>query len=325
MFQQTHDYERGGTQKDSYEESEVIDVPCPMCGGTERTRLYEEYEILGIVRCGRCDLIYTSPRLREPEKIYWGERDDYYAEAKLIFQGKRRHHRDPNYLEELRLIERFAPKGRLLDVGCNMGMLLRLARDRGWEAVGVEPSPSLASLAVEELGLQVHQCFLNEVPDRLDKTFDVVTLSDVFEHVSDPLDMLGQARRLLKPGGTLYVKVPNAKWSILKQRVVGLLGRRPRQGIWDSYEHVVHYTDRTLRAMLAKAGFEVLTLRLARPVQIPVWHLHVGHYYQYPSPFSLDWKRYAMRALLHRAGFLERALRFGSVGLLPPSLAVMAR
>ena len=62
-------------------------------------------------------------------------------------------------MEELELIETYVPeKGRFLDVGCNMGMLLRLARCRGWEPVGVEPSPALHRIATEELGLTVHNC-----------------------------------------------------------------------------------------------------------------------------------------------------------------------
>ena len=244
------DYIHGGTQKDEYTEEDVQTVPCPLCGGEAVERLYTEHSVIGVVRCDVCRLIYTSPRLRSPERIYWGDPDLYYAEARLIFEGKAAHHRDPNYLGELATIERYQQRGRLLDVGCNMGMLLRLAREGGWEAVGIEPSPALAGLA-EKWGAKVYNCFLAEIPEEEHGSFDVVALSDVFEHIAQPLTFLKEASRLLKPPGVLYVKVPNARWNILKQRALSMLGYRPRQGLWDSYEHVVHYTEETLRRMLA--------------------------------------------------------------------------
>lgn len=318
------DYERGGTQKDHYEPGELVEVPCPYCGSGTPSRLHTEYGNVGVVRC-TCGLIYTSPRVRDPEKNYWGDRDAYYREARLIFQGTGRHHRDPNYLEELDLIARYRPRGRFLDVGCGMGMLLRHVSARGWEAVGVEPSPTLSALARDELGLTILNRYLEEVPTEYDATFDVVALSDVFEHVSEPLAMLGHVRRLLKPDGVLYVKVPNARFNLLKQLVVRLRGRNLQHGVWDAYEHVIHYTDESLRRMLAKGGFRVETLSLARPVQIPVWHHHVGQYFQYPSPVALDWKRHLGRAAFHLAGKVERVLRLGTAGYLPSSLAVIAR
>lgn len=320
----SNNYERGGTQQASYGPDEVVEVACPYCGAQSSTMLFREYGSIEIVRC-ECSLIYTSPRIRSPEQIYWGDADAYVREARLIFEGRAAHHRDPNYLEELELIERFSPRGTLLDVGCNMGMLLRLARERGWDGVGVEPSPSLAGIAREQFDLEVLNCFLSEVPEAHDARYDVVALSDVFEHVSEPLNMLADVRRLLKPDGALYVKVPNARFNVLKQRVAQARGRSLQHGVWDSYEHVVHYTDKTLRRMLEKGGFDVVKLTTPKPVQIPVWHHYLGQYFLYPSPFALDWKRHLGRSACHLAGKVERVFRLGSVGYFSPSLAAVAR
>jgi hypothetical protein len=103
------------------------------------------------------------------------------------------------------------------------------------------------------------------------------------------------------------------------------MGRRPDQGLWDSYEHVVHYTDRTLRAMLEREGFRVLRLTGARPVQTPNWHEHVGHYYQYPTPWPMDWKRKAVRSAFHLLSFPERALRLGGLGFLSQNVVAISR
>jgi SAM-dependent methyltransferase len=319
----THDYERGGTQKNEYTEDEVIKVPCPLCGSEESRRLYTEYGAVGISQCLGCELVYTSPRISSPEKVYWGDENVYYKEARLIFEGKVPHHRDPNYLAEIGLIEQFKKGGRFLDVGCERGMLLRLARKRGWDVVGLEPSPSLSNLAKKH-GFKVYNCFLNEMPAEAGE-FDVVAFSDVFEHITDPLAFLREAARFIKPDGVLYVKVPNVKWSMFKQKMLAMAGRYPKQGLWDAYEHVVHYSDKTLTRMLEKAGYEVLKIRVEPPVQTPNWHEYVGHYYQYPVPFFMDWKRKLVRSGSYHLSRLERILRGLSVGYLAPNIAVVAK
>jgi SAM-dependent methyltransferase len=319
-------YERGGRQKDSYSASEVIEVPCPYCASERRERLMTEFDSVGIVRCRDCDLMYTSPRIHSPEEVYWGDTAKYEEEARLVFSGRLPHHRDVNYLEELHTLRGYKPHGRFLDVGCNMGFLLRKAKEMAcWDVAGVEPSPSLSRLAREKWGVKVHNCFLHELPKEELGTFDIVALSDVFEHISEPLPFLQHAKRAMKDDGVLYVKVPNGRFSLFKQRAIERLGRRPRAGIWDSCEHVVHYTDESIRRMLEKAGLEVIELTFGKPVQAPVWQDLVGHFYQYPSPWFLDWRRHIGRAALYWASFPERLLRGGGIGWFPHNIVVVAR
>jgi SAM-dependent methyltransferase len=202
-------------------------------------------------------------------------------------------------------------------------MILRHAQKRGWDVVGVEPSKTQADICTKH-GFKVYNCFLDQLPAEVG-LFDVVTLSDVFEHITEPVSFLQQASRYLKAEGILFVKVPNGKWSLFKQKLLTLAGRRPEQGIWDSYEHVVHYSDKTLRAMLRKGGFETLNIRVDPPVQIPNWHEYVGRYYQYPTPIWMDWKRKLVRRAMYRISSVERLFRFGSVGYLAPNLVAIAK
>jgi 2-polyprenyl-3-methyl-5-hydroxy-6-metoxy-1,4-benzoquinol methylase len=325
LIKESQDYQRGGTQKDVYAAADVTEVACPLCGSLDRATIYREHGALVVSQCRACSLIYTSTRVLAPEQVYWGSVDTYYEEARLVFEGKAPHHRDPNYLEELQLIKRYKPGGRFLDVGCNMGMLLRHVRRLGWTGVGVEPSPTLSSLAINRFGLDVHNCFLHELPEALQHSFDVVALSDVFEHITEPIAFLAQVARYLAPDGIVYIKVPNANWNLFKQKALALLGRAPAQGVWDSYEHVVHYTDRTLAKMLDRAGFDLVTMTIGTPIQVPVWHQYVGHYYLYPSPPSLDWKRYLGRAGFYWLSWPERLCRLGAIGWFAPNVVAIAR
>ncbi len=325
LVKESQDYERGGTQKDHYTDADVVTVACPLCGSQDRTEIYREHGALVVAQCRGCTLLYTSPRVKAPEEVYWGDGAKYLEEARLIFEGKAAHHRDPNYLEELHLIKRFKPTGRFLDVGCNMGMLLRLVRSMGWTGIGVEPSATLATLATERFHLDVYNCFLNQVPAKEHGAFDIVALSDVFEHITEPLPFLADAAKFLKPDGLLYIKVPNARWNSFKQAMLKLRGRVPKQGVWDSYEHVVHYTDQTLRKMLDRAGFDVVTMTIGKPIQIPVWHQYVGRYYLYPSPLLLDWKRTFGRSAFYWLAWPERLWRMGGIGWFAPNIVAVAK
>jgi SAM-dependent methyltransferase len=264
----------------------------------------------------------VSPRLKNPEQVYWGNADTYFEEARLIFEGKAAHHRDPNYLADLTLVGSYKPEGAFLDIGTNMGFFLRHTRNRRWTVTGVEPSPTLSELARRHFGLNVITGFLDDVKFP-DESFDIVAMTDVFEHIVDPKAMLREVRRILKPNGIVFVKVPNGLFNLLKLRVLRIIGRSRDFDIFDSYEHVVHYSSKTLETMLVRGGFHVIHQSIARPIQTPVWHEYVGHYYQYPCPWPRDRMRQTARPVLYWLSILEYHLRVRSAGWLAPNIVML--
>lgn len=303
----TEDYIHGGLQKDFYGTDDVEACPCPLCDTTKATELYRERGNLGIVRCDSCDLIYVSPRAKGSSENYHGDPAVYFEEARLIFSGKKAHHRDRNYEWEIDEIKKLKPSGRLLDIGTNMGFFLRKCVSAGFQGEGVEPSPALAKIARENFGLKITNSYF-EAAGFAPSSFDVITMIDVFEHVSNPRELLGAARQVLADDGLLTIKVPNGNYNYLKQKLATKMKKEAQHDIWDSYEHVVHYTPETMAKMAQKAGFKVEKLLLPPPIHSPVWANVVGHYYQYASPFWMDWKRITLRNLFYAAGRLEGAL-----------------
>lgn len=143
----------------------------------------------------------------------------------------------------------FVGEGKILDVGCGLGLVLAVYRERGWTPFGVEPSPVAARYAREVLGLSVHQGEL------LDARFpsgsmDVVLFRHSLEHVPFPLVELREAHRILRASGTLVVMIPNA--ASVEARLFGRWWFA-----WELPRHLYHFTPRTAAAMLAKAGFRV--------------------------------------------------------------------
>jgi SAM-dependent methyltransferase len=149
-------------------------------------------------------------------------------------------------------IERWVPRGRLLDLGCWVGFLLAEARERGWETVGVEPSAFASAYARDELGLDVRRedLFAARLPEG---SFDAVVLGDVIEHLVDPGAALDRVAALLAPGGVVYLALPDAG---------SALARRMGARWWSVIPtHVQYFTRASLTTLLRRHGFEPLHVR----------------------------------------------------------------
>lgn len=150
-----------------------------------------------------------------------------------------------------------APGARVLDIGCGDGNFLKIARILGYQAEGLEFDAQAVAAARGE-GLDVH---LGGLPDSglQSASYDAVTLSQVIEHVHDPLASLQEAARLLRPGGMLWVATPN----------IDAKAHRTYGPHWRGLEpprHLVLFSAIALRRALAEAGFRDVRLLPAGPV-----------------------------------------------------------
>ncbi len=196
-----------------------------------------------IVQCLDCGLIYTNPRYGAAEiaEAYRAVEDPLYV---LEREG-----RVLTFERHLRPIEALAGPGpgrRLLDVGCHIGVFLEIAGAHGWEAWGVEPSRWAVEIARAK-GLRVIEGTLREAAFP-DAWFDVVTMWDVIEHLSDPMGELREVHRILKPGGWVVIHTMD-----IESPFARLLGAR---WPWLMEMHLYYFSRRTLRRMLERAGFE---------------------------------------------------------------------
>ncbi len=144
--------------------------------------------------------------------------------------------------------------GRLLEVGCAAGHLLAGAVQHGWEAFGIEASPKFSQIA-QRRGLEVHEGVLATVPSD-PASYDLVVMTDVLEHLSDPIADLKLCHRLLRPDGLIVIATCNI--GSLAARYYGL---RWRQLV---ISHTFYWTKRSLGVALAKAGFDTVALSSMR-------------------------------------------------------------
>ena len=251
---------------------------CPLCDGVRSKVVYELQDPSGTIegvfnlrRCEGCDLVYVDPRPRNDaltrlynQDFYFSTGWSYESLASRVIEFIQGHRR--------RRIERYVRKGTLLDIGSGDGRFVHHMARRGWDATGIDFSPSALEYArriksggrfrmgsLEDCGFPAH-------------SFDVITMWQVLEHIPEPLPLLRRSYDLLKPGGVFVASVPNFDgWS----------SRLTRERWWglDVPRHLVHFTPETLSLSLQRAGFHVVRVRHRSFQYDPYGLLHS----------SLDW------------------------------------
>jgi SAM-dependent methyltransferase len=248
-------------------ESLLETVPCDICGSSRFGTLFRKRETrswwnakcaddsrldrdheFAVVRCSDCGHVYVNPRLQRSIN------DDIYARYWRSLEpptvGTSEY---GGYV--CRQLATLHPLGRLLDFGCGWGAVLNEARGAGWRATGIEVDERKVAFCREQ-GLHAVYGNLLDRPFAAE-TFDAALAEQVFEHLYTPVEYMKELYRVLKPGGVLYVAVPN----------FGGVEAKLKGARWDLVHPVSHvrYFDRaSLADMSRRCGFEVL-----QPAYVP--------------------------------------------------------
>jgi 2-polyprenyl-3-methyl-5-hydroxy-6-metoxy-1,4-benzoquinol methylase len=193
------------------------------------------------VQCALCSLAFVTDPPPEDETTGQYNRG---VSSKLAYYRLASAADAVSFAALLELIERRASKGRILDVGCNIGTFVRVARDRGWRATGID-----VNVEAVEVGKREHELdllTLDELEGRPDLTFDVIHSSDTVEHFTDPTSATRMYARRLKPGGLLVVSTPN-----YDSRLCKIFQLKPT-------EHLFLFNERSLAFLLNAVGLEVV-------------------------------------------------------------------
>jgi SAM-dependent methyltransferase len=143
-------------------------------------------------------------------------------------------------------VDLLPPRSRILEFGCNDGILLANLQGIGFECVGVDASENVANLARRK-GLLVHTGFMSEKLVRsknLEKQFDLVTCSNVLAHIDDVFSAVMAARLALKEGGYFCIEVHDANALIQESQFDTIY-----------HEHLTYFSELTLRRLVERAGF----------------------------------------------------------------------
>ena len=219
---------------------------CPTCGADAPLAELEK-DHMRIVRCSMCDLVYVNPTFDEAhyQTVY---RSAEYQEIVRDLGIRSHEYRVQRFgRERVDIMARHVMVARpcVLDVGCSTGFVVEAARDRGWEAIGLDLNPSAVEYG-RGRGLDLRNDALEDAGFEAG-TFDVVCLFDVLEHLLDPVRTLRACTRLLRPGGIVFLYVPNY------DSASRLLMGADAHFIWPTH-HLNYYTPATIRDLLRREG-----------------------------------------------------------------------
>lgn len=243
---------------------------CPVC----RNNSFSSWGIANnysIEQCQRCGLGITSP-FPEQKQLVTTNRETYPLEQRIATYRSRYEYFKKRYQRQLHDIEAFKPGGKLLDIGCNIGMFLSEARAAGFETTGIELNRECAEYARTHFNLSVHSDYLDNIAFD-DDSFDVITMYDVLEHIPDLHGMLTGIRRILKPDGLLVVQSPNLD-SLMAELSKSAWG-------WLSPpDHLYHFTPGALSSLLVQTGYDVQLIKTWEPADdfcADVMHAKLGN------------------------------------------------
>ncbi len=204
-----------------------------------------------IQECQKCGFRITNPRPFENHLGEYYESDEYISHSNTkkglvsaIYQKVRNHTLKKKY----QLLTAFCDKGKILDVGCATGEFLNVFKQNDWTVYGIEPNENARNFAISNYGLDIGA---EDNIKKLDpKSFDVVTMWHVLEHVSELNERINEIKILLKNNGILVIAVPNCN----------SLDAKIYKEYWAAYDlprHLYHFTQNSITGLLNKHKFEL--------------------------------------------------------------------
>jgi 2-polyprenyl-3-methyl-5-hydroxy-6-metoxy-1,4-benzoquinol methylase len=235
---------------------------CPLCEQQSRESLHLLHTTVWECPNSQCRLRFAAPPLDETqlreayEKHYYPRSGNTSVE---IWENTPMVILRQVFGSIIRQFDGVAGKS-LLDYGCGVGHLCRLASELGMEAVGIEPDEAARAQGSTRMsnGVFAHLSDLQRAHPK--RQFDLICLWDSIEHLRSPWTDLSALRNFLKPDGRLLITTPNAE--SLRARVFG--------GRWGSYvnpTHFYYFTRSSLRAVLTASGY----------TGIEEWHCYVSY------------------------------------------------
>jgi SAM-dependent methyltransferase len=209
-----------------------------------------DHDVLECAECG-ARFFDPMPANEELQAFYNATYFDDFNRARMEGRGRA-------FTRRLAGMRGSAAPGRLLDLGCAAGFFINGIRSvSGWEVYGVEFSASAIRYASEQLGIP-RERFRHTTTEFPDAFFDFIHVNNVLEHVPDPVGVLRDCRRILRPGGLVYVSIPNGpndSRSLVRYFKEEGVAARSKDG------HIVFLSPRALSVLFDRSGFEVVSSR----------------------------------------------------------------
>jgi len=216
------------------------------CGSDEYFKLFERKDAnhnFEIIKCKNCGLVRTLPVPDYSEKRYENYGIERYIKNKRL---------TVSFMKMiLKEVVRFKKKGRLLEVGCNLGYFLEIAKNKGFDIGGVELDGKAVNYANNILGRGVVLQSTLEQANFPNNYFDIIVVSHVLEHLINIPNFLKEVKRILNKQGIVVIASPNLDGLCAKIKKEKWPGLRPDEHVWQ-------LSKNTITKFLKEEGFVVI-------------------------------------------------------------------
>jgi len=221
--------------------TDSVSRACPLCNSSKKSvfmkvNAYNNRDHVQLLKCSDCGFVYSETVCCNytSYSIPTSKQSCEALDSASISQGI------PELATEI--IDKISVKrGRVLDYGCGAGLMLRVFKEYGYEVLGVEESEAFRKILKKDNIPSIAS--LSEIDD-LRESFDLVIVKDVIEHLENPVEAINEIVSFIKPGGFIYVRVPNRyaypfHWAV------------------DTVEHVNHFTPSALKNVMKNSRMKM--------------------------------------------------------------------
>ncbi len=237
-------------------------INCPVCNATEHKQLFsimhKQSNVLkllqiqdqdrpaAIVQCFECSHQYMTPVISDElmTRYYSIINSEFYDTSNAVPININKQEYD-DYTADISALKK---TGKVLEIGCGNGFLLKRLEAEGYDCYGVEPSPIAWDHAKNKLGLKVENCFLS-ASSYYRQQFDIVILIDVVEHIADMDTFMKEVCSVMNEDGLIFIGTGNI--GSLNARIAG-----PDWGYFVSWEHLSFFNEKSMQFLMDKHGFQ---------------------------------------------------------------------
>lgn len=234
---------------------------CPVCGSISFSHFknvtdhFLSKEQFQIVQCADCSFLFTNPRPGRENISRYYQSDEYLSHSKkskgligFIYDTVR----NISLKKKFRLISQYKSGKKLLDIGSGTGEFLNYMKKKGWDATGIEPAEQPRKFAAANYKIEIYN---EDVIDSLpEKSFDLITMWHVLEHVPDVNLRISQVKKILAKDGLLLIALPNhLSWDAEHYG--------ESWAAWDVPRHFYHFNEHTFSLLASKHNLEIISIQ----------------------------------------------------------------
>ena len=232
------------------------EICCSVCGNSDpgKFTLKYEKENFAVVTCNTCSFHFIPPYYRK--KIEYTQYKN--ADVTAAVRAGNNWIKIQRHKLRFKFIQKFIKSGKLFDLGAGWGHFMLAGKELGYDVYGVEISEQPFLYCVNDLKLPVDHIDFFEMDES--KKFDLITMWDVLEHIDKANDFLAKCSKLTKPGGYLFLQVP---------QIDSYFAERHKDN-WKmmGLDHVNYFGKDTIRKILANNGYEVVKIKSSFEIKL---------------------------------------------------------